>query len=204
MRKTFLLAWLFLVAAPPAFASDQLSTQSALSPGQIAFLDGPPAANDQIIFGVEWFSPVSHSEAAPVDCKSPEASSSSQCVATIKLNAPHGATHAILKIKAKAWVTNARDTSGPNYALIYASAPMAGYLSNHFVHTETFGRGPDGQGENRRVVFTNIVVPITYQTIRFQIGKEISGKSSVEFIAYLAGYYANPSPQVAIETQSGQ
>ena len=183
-----------------ADTSDQHTKAVLLAPGQVSYFSGQPSNHEAIIFGATWDKSVDHNEDEPVDCLSAVAEHTSQCRAVLHIDSPPGATHAILKVKAKSWVTNAKSKGGFNYALIYASAPVPGYIANHFIHTETFGRGPDGQGENRRVEFTNIVVPVVDQSVTIQVGKQVAGKSVVEIAVYLSGFVAAPEIETSQTT----
>lgn len=165
-----------------------------LFPSELAVSDGPPADHNSILFGAVWDREVAHDEAPPVNCLSGEASGKSQCLAVLPVNAPPGATHAMLKIKAKAWVMSGPGEAWGNYSLLYASTPVDGSVANHFIHVETWGGGPEGKDERRRVVYANALVPIVDDSVTLAVGKQVNGKSQVEIAVYLGGYVMASGP----------
>jgi hypothetical protein len=176
-------------------------TRLLFYPSQLTVTDGPPADYSSAIFGATWDHVVDYAENEPVDCSTDAAADASQCLAVLRVNAPRNATHAMLKIKAKAWVLSGPSDALLNYGLIYARAPIDGHSANHFIHVETWGGGPDGKEERRRVEYSDVIVPIVNGTVTLEIGKQVSGKSLVEFLVYVSGYVTTEPNETELLSQ---
>jgi len=177
-------------------ASGQRPAASGQRPAHYAVFNFP-ATHENILAEHTWNNPVRHTEDDITSCSNPAASSHSQCIVTIQIPdelLKQGASHMLLRAKAKAWVPNGEDTHIKNASLIYASlvnpTPSNIHL-NHFIHCETFGGGADYQGETRRVTFSTLVVPIFDGKIKVRVGKEIIGRGLVEIAFYNDGFFIN-------------
>lgn len=153
------------------------------------FLTNGPSEHASIVLNKTWATPHAHATSPVVASTSELAETTSQVLFTYVVDpllVPATATHLALRIKVKAYIPNGPDSGTMNYGLVYANIPG----NNHFIHCEEWGRGADSQGESRRVTYTTVDIPIVDGEVSIQVGTEISGRATVDFVAYLEGYWA--------------
>ena len=155
-------------------------------------IGSPPSDPNNLVLWESWSTPVQYNELPPVDCQSAAAETASQCRFTYTLPAtvPAGATHVLLRVKAKAQLPTASATGVEKNVLIYAATqnPNVSYPNNHFIHTEVHGDGSNGQQIRRNVKFADIIAPIFDGKVYINVGKRILVGGEVEIAIYLEGY----------------
>lgn len=171
--------------------------RGGIETGTMSVSDRGPSSPDNLVFDHVWHSQVDHNDAAPINCGEASADAVSQCF--VEIGVPiterlRGATHAILGVKAKAWIPSGPSSETMNYGLIYASFMFeSGATNNHFIHVEEWGGKDDYQEERRRVTFSTVIAPIIDGKILIRVGKQIMGRAEIEIAGYIEGYLYQPT-----------
>jgi hypothetical protein len=177
--KHFLLlaSVLLAVLAAPAVAVGAELTKYTI-------FDYSAADSGSIVASRTFDDQVAHGAGSRVNCNASVVDGDSFCYFQIDIfqHVPATAKAVRLLVKAKAW-----NMSGPSYCLLYSSVNAGSPDgNNHFIHVEDWSTD---SAQRRRVTYSTIDAHIIGNGVTLEVGREISGDCTVDFVVYLEGYW---------------